>query len=64
MVARPNRLFVRGRFKWIIDISWYKASARGFVEGSKDMAKRGLRVKHIISPTHVRIVGDASELKG
>lgn len=38
--------------------TWYDGSAKGFVEASIDMAKRGTGAKHLIFPTYVKINGD------
>jgi hypothetical protein len=41
-----------------ICLSWIDGSAREFVLGSIDMAKRGMKASHRISPPVVRISGD------
>ncbi|MFZ9434447.1 MAG: nuclear transport factor 2 family protein [Burkholderiaceae bacterium] len=40
-----------------INISWIHGSAREFVEGSKDMAARGMLAKHRLGPVHVTLNG-------
>ncbi len=42
----------------LIRISWFKGDADGFVDGSIDMARRGMLAKHRLGPVMVRIAGD------
>ncbi len=41
-----------------IDISWIQGSAKDFVEGSKDMAARGMKATHRLDPILVNINGN------
>jgi hypothetical protein len=41
-----------------INISWYQGRAQGFVDGSKDMAARGMLAKHRLGPVLVTLNGE------
>lgn len=41
-----------------VSISWFSGSGPDFVEGSKDMAARGMRATHRLGPVHVCLNGD------
>lgn len=38
--------------------TWFQGTGREFAEGSRDMAERGRRSTHLITPTHIRVNGD------
>jgi hypothetical protein len=42
----------------LVHLSWFKGSGPDFVEGSLDMAKRGMLAKHRLSPILVTLAGD------
>ena len=42
----------------LIRVSWFRGNPDGFVEGSKDMAKRGIPAKHRLGPILVYLAGD------
>lgn len=42
----------------IVRLSWFKGSGYDFVNGSIDMAKRGMLAKHRLSPVLVTLAGD------
>ena len=42
----------------IVRISWFNGSGPDFVEGSIDMAKRGMLAKHRLAPILVNLAGD------
>lgn len=42
----------------LIRVSWFKGNAEQFVNGSKDMAKRGVPAKHRLSPILVTLAGE------
>jgi hypothetical protein len=42
----------------LIDISWIRGNAKAFVEGSKDMAARGMKATHRLGPVLVTQNGD------
>ena len=42
----------------LIRVSWFKGNAEQFVNGSKDMAKRGVPAKHRLGPILVRLAGE------
>jgi hypothetical protein len=42
----------------IVRISWFNGSGPEFVDGSIDMAKRGMLAKHRLAPVHVVLSGD------
>jgi len=42
----------------LIDISWIRGDAKAFVEGSKDMAARGMKATHRLGPILVTQNGD------
>ena len=42
----------------LVRLSWFTGSGPGFVEGSIDMAKRGMLAKHRLSPVLVTLAGD------
>jgi len=42
----------------LIDISWIRGNAQAFVEGSKDMAARGMKATHRLGPILVTLNGD------
>jgi hypothetical protein len=42
----------------LIDISWIRGNAKAFVEGSKDMAARGMKATHRLGPILVTQHGD------
>ena len=42
----------------IVTISWFNGSGPDFVDGSIDMAKRGMLAKHRLGPVHVTLAGD------
>ncbi len=42
----------------LIRISWITGNADQFVDGSKDMAERGVRAKHRLGPVRVQLGGD------
>ena len=41
-----------------VRISWFNGSGPEFVDGSIDMAKRGMLAKHRLAPIRVRLAGD------
>lgn len=41
-----------------INISWYQGRAQGFVDGSRDMAARGMLAKHRLGPVLVTLNGE------
>ena len=42
----------------LIRVSWFKGNAEDFVNGSRDMAKRGVPAKHRLGPILVTLAGD------
>ena len=42
----------------LVRLSWYQGDGAGFVEGSIDMARRGVAAKHRLGPVLVRLNGD------
>jgi SnoaL-like domain len=42
----------------IVRISWFHGSGPEFVDGSIDMARRGMLAKHRLAPVRVRLAGD------
>jgi hypothetical protein len=42
----------------MVRVSWFKGSARDFVEGSRKMHERGGYSRHVILPTYLQIEGD------
>lgn len=42
----------------IVRISWFNGSGPDFVDGSIDMAKRGMFAKHRLAPVRVRLAGN------
>ena len=42
----------------IVKISWFNGSGPEFVDGSIDMAERGMLAKHRLAPVHVVLSGD------
>jgi hypothetical protein len=42
----------------LIRISWYRGNPAGFISGSEDMARRGARATHRLSPIGVTLAGD------
>lgn len=44
-----------------VTISWFQGSGPDFVEGSIDMAKRGMLAKHRLAPVLVTLAGDRAQ---
>ncbi|MFC1868881.1 nuclear transport factor 2 family protein [Thermodesulfobacteriota bacterium] len=42
----------------LVRVSWFNGTGPDFVEGSRDMAKRGAHAKHRLSPVLVTLAGD------
>ncbi len=42
----------------LVRVSWYKGNGPGFVDGSIDMARRGILAKHRLGPILVNLNGD------
>jgi hypothetical protein len=41
----------------IVRISWFQGNGHDFVDGSREMARRGVQAKHRLGPVSVRIAG-------
>jgi hypothetical protein len=41
----------------VVRISWFEGNGHDFVDGSRDMARRGVMAKHRLGPVSVRVAG-------